>query len=356
MRYYAQTTDTHPMGNKLARALVRFKDKYKFDLKTFKLYATRCYTKVFDSELAILEHFDLEIEPILQAYTKNLDRIFSEAKEPLLFLACCLEYKRYMRASTRGEEYFTNFIIYLDATASGPQLATLFFCLTTFSNFLNLTMSDNEKGKPLNQIKLNDFYTGLIRTFLESEKIKQLPDLLNNYKGTDDQLLALRSLLKVNIMTQTYGITFVRFSTNIRRGYAKNKDKLDSILNFTKAYNLTNFIRDFWAYLKSLDLYQFRKLFTRVLSHVEDHPLQWSAFHKNKISMYYPKIRIVRSRVNKFDRKSAYLTLREPQPGVNKTKQLNAATANLIHSLDAYVMYSTIESLSDCPIVPIHDC
>src|SRR5690606_6084040 len=117
----------HPMGTKFARSLIRASKSAEFDLTYFKLYMVQCGTKALGmSEVDMIQYFDLYYENFIDINISLKDNILRVLKqkenleEPWLFIACAAEYYKYKKFvhENPSKTYYSNFLIYLDATAS----------------------------------------------------------------------------------------------------------------------------------------------------------------------------------------------------------------------------------------------
>lgn len=294
---------------------------------------------------------------------KIVEFIFTNAKEPYLFISCCFEYERYRKwlLKNNNKPYFSNFILYQDATASGSQLLSILFLNKVFAEYVNLTGSE----------KRNDFYSLLITQFLNDFflsdlEVKEMSSYVDSFDKSkvlsNESLRILRKMLKVNIMALAYGLTYETYSKNCKTFYYKSENKcvIDDIFKFTGEFNINFLIKSFWKFLKKLPLFQLSDMIEYVLKSIEirdkNLPLCWSIYNNNKIYMHDIKKRKKESKNKIKNLLRTYFTYYDiSEMETDSSKQQTSGVANIIHSLDANLMFSVLSKLN-IPIVPIHDC
>lgn len=354
-RIYPMASEFHPMGNKLSRSLVRFAEESLFNLTSFKLGAIRSYYKSYKKSEVELLYLWPEVEDIMLFFRKK--KAFIKAQEPLMFLSYCFEYERFInfknKYPSKVNEYKTGFIIYLDATASGCQNITLLYSLDIYKNFVNLV-------KQTEHDIVGDFYIGIITQFLTKQNCI-IHDKYNNLPESEKIVLLgyLRKVFKQDIMTQFYGVSYQRFYKQAFDELLQLSEKITALVG---AFDVKLLINDFWYFLKSCDLYQLKDLLKAVISLIGENALIWTISDKLLIEMFYKKLQVKSLDIKpqkkdnslvKYNRKQ--IVYYKSLPKLDVRKQNNAAMANFIHSLDAYVLMTIIGN-SNFPIVPIHDC
>jgi hypothetical protein len=123
-----------------------------------------------------------------------------------------LNIKKVEYEKENNEKYKTNFIRYLDATASRPQINSLLFLLEEFAEYLNLiprALNNND-----------DFYTILIKRFLK--EYKEITEMDIN------DVIILRKIFKRSILTMLYGVTYRSFKKYIVEGLLENIEKIEN--------------------------------------------------------------------------------------------------------------------------------
>ena len=341
-RVYPINVESHPMGSKWVRSLIGTYEEDVFDYNEYKEYAASAFMKLIEfSSDDYRAAYDLSVENYFKKIggLENIKVILrdKDIEEPFLFCSCYYEYLKYMK-SVKKEEYKTNFALYVDATASGPQLISLFFALDNFREYLNLNLQTR-------QTKKGDFYIGVIRGFMEKYRGKEVPNNIN--------YVLLRSMLKKGIMTQFYGVSYQNFYKTIYRYYLRKEEVRKQLAFYAKNNVIETFIKDFWDYLKKLPLFQLKDLLSFVIKELGEKPLRWE-IGGNEIEPDYRKKKKVEYEVvikGNVRRKFTFYKMLEEKSSKNKS----SAMANFIHSLDAYVMLSVIMEVN-YDLLIIHDC
>jgi DNA-directed RNA polymerase len=351
MRLYCNPFEFSFMGSKFVRSFLRFQDSHPFDEAQFGLYSVLQYSASRDlSEVQISALFTAEVRSILTNFPHNLKAIFSETREPFMFIACCFEWQRKLKC--KGQ-FLSNFPIYLDCSANGPQLIALFFALRDFGEFLNLV------PQKVTDVRA-DFYTTLISKFIvqqQTEKWIYLKQKIDMSQLTKFCNSVMRPLLKNNIMTRFYGVSFLKFSTTIRDSFKKKQEDLELFFNVSES-NFTDFTSafasKFWKFTTDVPLFQLEELLHMVQKlSMNKRSIDWSVFNVNIIQMYYTNVERYRYNSNAGQSRTQFVLYRPNETSVSP-KQRSAFMANFVHSLDAYVLYRTCAEL-DFPVIPIHD-
>jgi len=233
MRLYPHTTKCHPMGNLLSRSLVQYTEKYPFVEEVFKIYTTKLYFNCLSANKAeILTMYNTTIISQLENFRneKTMKEIFEKAEDPYSFFAQCILYEEW-KISGYSKNFKTKNIIYLDATASGPQIISLLFLLKDFAEYLNLQKQEED-------VRPGDFYLGVLKMFFQKEEyafwIKEEKRKEIIEKEFSAELGYLRNLFKISIMTQFYGVTYITFREKIIEPYQKKRRSMIKFLLLQK--------------------------------------------------------------------------------------------------------------------------
>lgn len=295
--------------------------------------------------------------------------LLKKAKESLLFLAFCIEYKRYDKFINDDTliEFKTYLPIQLDATCNGFQHLSLLSQESKLYVELNLT---NKASRP------KDFYTFLLHKLLSVIKSKLEQGMISEGKASYERLNSFiweRSHVKKIIMTIPYNssissmkkylieeLTFVGYDTDIKCNWYSQNNNNKTLINtddvalliniikniiktdFTKIDNLVKYLRNvaklcnacnlpiFWSLPSGLKIYQ---------SYLETKSISISPFTYTKA-----KLNIKVTNKDKFD----------------QNKQIRALMPNLIHSLDAHSMtdlyYRFNKKFGRSEFFSVHDC
>lgn len=345
MRIYPQQNELSPQGSKLSRSLIHFKKKFKFNLEEFILYSTRLFKSMNEfkeTELPII--FGAEILPILTDFcdvTKEkeiIEEIFKkEIPEPYLFLAACVEYKNYIEATKNGQDYYTGFPIILDCSGSGPQLISLTLSEKSFASYLNLEPND----------KRNDFYTSIIKDF-----IIKTPNLNKHFINYEDMrcLALLRKYCKITTMTQFYGISYLKFSSTLKKAFLGKNTEFKSFLNPTVNYDefIDLYIKEYWLHMQNLPLFKLKNFFQIIGKLLKKGGnLSWKMLDTSHVEIDYKKLKKQRIDFKGNEVKRHQFQYLESTDNINYQKQIRSAQANFIHNLDAFVNMYILENYSD---------
>ena len=358
----------------LAKALILFSvpgiinKNYLEDVKYLQCYGVNC----FGGEMS-----KASVQSKINWVNDNIDNIINfengillrKAKEPLLFLAFCMEYKKYyLFLNDDSKTEFNSYLpVQLDATCNGFQHLSLLSQESKLYDVLNLS---NKGDKP------KDFYNFLLHKVLEVIKSKLDEGITIDGKGDYSRLNSFiweRNHVKKLIMTIPYNSTDMSmkkylldnleqsdFDVDNNCYWYSTKDNTDLRINsydaglivkilrdiirkdFTKIHNLAKYLRNvaklfntlnipiFWALPSGLNIYQ---------SYLESKSITISPFTYSKA-----KLNLKVSNKDKLDH----------------NKQVIALMPNLIHSLDAYSMtelYTVFNNkFNPVQFYSIHDC
>lgn len=291
----------------------------------------------------------------LLEYARNpMDTIntWNDADEPLMFLAGCKSLLDY----TEGKP--VDLPISLDATCSGLQLYSGLLMDKEGAEAVNVVDKTNE-GKA---VPPADVYTDVatrVESYLDEgsypDKISfktrdgEHKVVTTNVEAKDLKGNVTRKLTKRNVMTVPYSVT--------KRGMF---DQVRDLLNEMEDDEKVFWKGDKWVVAKLLV-----ELNSRGINDIVEGASVGQEFIKGVINTYYsdkensekpliwqtpffnfPVVQWkTKSKVKRVKSVFGQLTLQLPTSKINKQQQSNGIAPNLIHSLDATLMYLTVEKL-----------
>jgi DNA-directed RNA polymerase len=172
----------------------------------------------------------------------NYDFIL-EAKEPLLFLSCCVEISNYY---SDPANFISCLPVYLDATCSGLQHLSAMMNDTNLAQYVNIVNS-NKDDIP------NDVYSHMV-TFV-NQKIQDIIEINPNYAILNN-ININRNFIKRGIMTIPYGVSSRGIADQLKTDHFKKMDLVKGNVNLfvlkDKEFNKTPF--DIFLTLKQISV------------------------------------------------------------------------------------------------------
>ena len=303
--------------------------------------------------------------------------LLEKATDKLLFLAFCIEFKRFYKFYTDENSlcFETYLPIQLDATCNGFQHMALLSNEVRLFKELNLVQLD-KLGK--DSIP-NDFYSFLLHKVIKlwTEKVNEMDSPLDSKTSGYERLLNFvwnRANFKKAIMTMPYNsasgsqvdylvedlYSFDYDPETKTQWYSVSPENTEPRNSNKDAYLAVSSVK----YIIDSDFERIRKL-SKYLSNVAklfnilELPITWRLptgltiiqSHMHKVTTSITPFTFSKTRINlkttvldKFD----------------YNKQVRSLMPNLIHSLDAtsmYLLYKTFyKSYPDCQFFSIHDC
>ena len=368
MRMYPSPHELSYAAHKLSRSLIRFDAAGPFNINEFKLFCVSQYMETRDkTEDAKILIFEMDVRLLLENY-KELDvieRINCHAKEPFLFYACAVEWCRYLKSGENPDTYQSNFPVYYDCTAQGPQIMSVFFALDQFKKYLNLCAQD-QKGER------GDYYSAVISQYLV--RVKSPVSLsISEYQNKTDLGVVVRfdfipnqeiidwfrKYLKDAILPLIYGETFRKFGNAVSK-MCHSADAPEILNKVFYISNLDTFTKDlskdFWDFTQKLPIFAMRPLLKSYKESMElgsDGSIEWSVFGSNIIRQKYLKVNKSRLQSRVRERKYQFVVY-EVFDEVLRSKQMSSLLANFTHSLDAWILRQLFDRCG-FQIMSIHD-
>ena len=377
-RLYCSPNFMNYQANELSKALLIFSKpgiikKDDMDGITYlKAYGANCYgNKISKSSTeAKLEWVNQNIDNILN-YDNGV--LLNKSKDKLLFLAFCIEYKRFYDFYTDENlmEFETYLPIQLDATCNGFQHMALLSNEDTLFKELNLV--SNKSDKP------NDFYNFLVHKLkdLFDKKILEGEFIDNKTNGSYERLSKFiwdRSYIKKAIMTIPYNssvrsmrkyisdsLVKIDHDEDNSTWYSDSEKNTKIIINNKDIALLTlclmNIIQNDFEKIKKLSKYL--KNVATLLTILEL-PISWTLPTGLIIKQSYLETKS--TTIPPFTYSKIKLNLRlSIKDKYDKNKQVRALMPNLIHSLDGsslsllFNQFSNLYNKSS-QFYSVHDC
>ena len=374
-RVYCSTTYLNYQSSELARALLLFSNPgiiTKTNLGAIKylaFYGVNCFGKDKLSDNAKIKWINDNLEDIL-----NYDngKLLSKAKDKLLFLAFCIEYKRYdeFKNNENTYEFHTYLPIQLDATCNGFQHLALLSNEDTLFKELNL-ISDNDTP--------NDFYNFLIHKLINVFDINIEQGIMEdkNDCGSYERLRNFyieRSNIKKAIMTIPYNASSLSMRNYIKSNlylveqsndnnlswYSKTDKESKPWINNKDILLLVRCIQNIVNndFVKIKKLMKYLKNIATILTLI-GLPIVWTLPHGLVVRQSYLEIKSVSITPFLYSKTKINIQITNKDK-YDKKKQIRALMPNLIHSLDASslnLLYNKFSRIYKNPqFLAIHDC
>lgn len=286
-----------------------------------------------------------EIEAIVENPYKNV--LWTEADEPFMFLAWCYEFVAYSKNPT---EFRSTLPISLDATCSGIQVysgllldgegatavnvrgETRQDIYQKVADKVNYFLSVGDYNKSI-QFKKSDGTEHLVPTIVEA----------NSLKGK-----ITRTLTKRNTMTQPYSVT----------RYGMYQQLLEE-LNAMEDSNNVIWEGDKWVVARVLTELndkaiveivkgarvgqEFLKQMTSIITKRGEYIFYTTPFFEFPVLQ-----KIHKTAINRVKTQFGSLAIRSELENIDGNKMINGIAPNYIHSLDATLMFLTVDKLKDC--------
>jgi len=261
LNLYPHQFDLSPAGSQIYRSLLKFSEFKTFDYYIFKLYTSSIFSKIKLNEKHLLDLFNTKLINILLSFPVGLNKIWQQAKEPFLFIACCFEYQQFVRfgklKKNIGLEYKSNFICYLNFDKNILKINNIFLIINKLSNY---TLVLNLKLDPLDWC-LSDYERKLlVFILLENKKssLKYFLDFIIFLKFVSQNKLILIYFNKVGLHSSDIKNLFVEMN--------KESSWLKKNLNLCKIRKDFKLISPFFSnnnYIKKCTIYfrNFRSMY-----------------------------------------------------------------------------------------------
>lgn len=378
-RVYCSPNYLNYQSNELSKALLLFANPgiiSKDNLRStnyLKVYGGNCYGGRIgkSSTDRKLQWVDENIDNIVN-YDNGI--LLNKAKDKLLFLAFCIEFKRFYNfyIDENQMEFKTYLPIQLDATCNGFQHMSLLSNEHTLFKELNLI--DTKSNEPP-----KDFYNFLLHKLIHLFEIKiNKGELIDSkYKGSYVRLSKFvwdRSYVKKAIMTIPYNssrrsMKKYLVDSLVKMDYDEDKcswysDSLNNKVNMINDKDISLLIHSLMHIIEN-DFRKIRKLIKYLnniasLYNLLGLPITWTLPSGLTISQSYLQKKSTTITPFMYSKLKLTLTI-NIKDKYDKNKQTRALMPNLIHSLDASSLSLLFEKFSNLhnnyvQFFSVHDC
>lgn len=362
-RLYCTSNYLNYQSNELSKALILFakpgviNKKDMSSINYLKAYGANCYGVGGISRNSLnfkLKWIDENIDNILN-YDNGI--LLEKAKDKLLFLSFCMEFKRFYDFYTdeNSMEFYTYLPIQLDATCNGFQHMALLSNEETLFKELNIELYSDKPRKKSNDEQPSDFYNFLLHRLKVLFEAKLDKGQVNDEKekgGSYERLNCFlwdRQNLKKSIMTIPYNsstnsmkkyiaesLSFVEYDGTYSWYTASNDTEADNKLTinnkdiFLLIRSLQNIITNDFEKIKKLGKYL--KNIASLLNTLEL-PITWTLPTGLTIKQSY--LKTTSTPITPFMYSKIKLNLKVTvRDKYDEDKQIISLMPNLIHSLD----------------------
>ncbi len=363
-RFYSATSMLSPQGDDQSKGLLEFgegKPLGEGGVDWLKIHAANCYGFDKVSLAERVEWFDEHEQEIFDSATFPILRDFwKEADKPWMFLACCFEWKRYLRHCEEYEEptsFLSHLCVNVDGSCNGLQ---------HFSAMLR----DDIGGSAVNILpgdKPNDIY-GVV-----AEKVRKRLERDRENGGLKRTIFANRwlnygvnrKLCKLPVMTLPYGATLFGFKEQLKDELYKSKDQGKRIpFDKDKVEQACNFLAKriskalSGTVVAACEAMDWLKEVAKIMNK-EGLPISWMSPSGFLVKQGYLEQRKKRIKT-KLNGTYVYSSINvdDESQSIHKQKQVNSISPNFIHSLDASHLIETInryENLEGIHFSMVHD-
>lgn len=350
-RIYPIQQYLNPQGTEQSRALLEFSDGQVLTERGFYwlcIHGANCYgydKLSYEDRIQNIKDKHYEILEVAKDPLSCL-KYWKDADSPLLYLAFCFSYSDYIKDPTQP----IHNVVQLDGTCSGIQMYSGLLLDKEGAEAVNVINSSSNKP--------SDIY-GVVAT--ESNRLlenNEFPKILSfTTKGgverTVNTLLEAhsikgaitRSITKPNVMTQPYSVTkrgmFEQIYDLLQEAEENNKvfwkgDKwvVASLITDLNDRAITNVVKGAKVGQTTLK---------NILSVALKEDMIDDAYWTTPIYNFPVLQRIKRETRTRYDTPLGKLVLYTPTQETHYLKMLNGIAPNFIHSLDATVLYRTVE-------------
>lgn len=368
-RLYAIQQLFNPQTTGKVKALLQFAEGQKLNvdgLYWLKIHIANCFGKDKDNYEERIKWFDTNEQMIIALGRNPLDNLkYMGDEDPLMFLAGCFAYCDYL------DDKEVKLPLALDATCSGIQI---------YSGLL----LDKVGGESVNVIgnNRNDIYQQVAneanRILVEKEHPHEYKRKTELKKGEFKEEIKStyqiskhfenkinRKLVKRNVMTTPYSVSkrgmFFQIKEILDDQKAKGKSMFYEgeegltlqLLTDVNEKAIKNVVKGAKIGQDFLVDVTNKLLVKRKKNKDEDKPIIWTTPMGFPVVQWYQKDKNIKIRTG-----LTQLTIKQKTNNINKIKQKAGIAPNFIHSLDAALLYMTVENLQKMginDIMLIHD-
>jgi DNA-directed RNA polymerase len=353
-RLYPIQPHLNPQGAKTVKSLLMFAEGKPLDteaaVRWFKIHGANVYgydKELFPERIRLMEEMNEEIKDIAKDPLANLG--WTKADEPYIYLAWCFEYADWLN---NPDSFKSHIPIALDATCSGIQIYSGLMLDNKGCKAVNV-VNDN------NNTKIADIYGEVatcVNKYLETGDYNKTIDYTTMAKvHHSHSTVALansmmgkinRKITKRNTMTFPYNVST----------FGMKDQLLTDILDDYEGTDKQFWIGEKWIAATFLSRLNYRgigevvegavvcrdflKSLTKEVIDKGNH-----IFYKTPIFGFPVVHRIVKYNTSRVTTALAKLSIRTPTTQLDGKRMVNGIAPNYIHSLDAVLMFRTVERL-----------
>lgn len=352
-RGYPVQQHLNPQSKGEIKALLEFGDGVpitnEYDLRWFKIFGANCFgadKEELDDRVAVIDNMLIKIKLIANDPIRYQE-FWKDADDPFRFLAWCFEYNDYLKDP---EHFRSHLSIGLDATCSGIQIYSGLLKDRDGAKAVNVIGNRREDIYQKVADKVNEYlfandYSKEISFKQSDGTVKSCTTIAeaDSMKGKVN-----RKLTKRNTMTQPYNVTT----------YGMYQQNLEILREMESTGNVT-WRGDLWVLARLLTELNNRAIVATVEgARVGQEFLKdvTKEITKEGGHIFYttPIIEFpVLHKINKMESKRLVtelgrLSIASYTDEINSSKMVNGIAPNFVHSLDATLMYLTMENMPDC--------
>jgi len=353
-RLYYRGDYLNPQGNDLSKALLQFTSKAPIDEEVkffYYVHGANCYGAdklSYQDRYQFIEKKENEIKLIAQDPIKHLN-LWKDCDSPFSYLAFCFDCAAYL---DDPENYESGLRIASDASSSGLQILSLL--LRDHEGCVRTNVLDNGSQVP------SDVYIEclqVLKVLLEQDANSTLQPVsgyakywLNELKGKNS-----RNLVKRILMTSVYSLS--RYGLNkyvqewINEHRPPNTDdyvQVDKYLKTRVAEAVNDTVKG-----ATLGMEWFKKVAKTLAMLNKDIELDMPTGFRLVSRYRKSKAKQVRTVTQG---KFLYVSYSEETDVISQGKSVNASVPNIIHALDAAILYDIVESIpNNIPFSLVHD-
>lgn len=351
-RLYPIQQYLNPQLSSNIKALLEFREGQKLNSEGvywLKVHGANCYgydKLIYEERIQEIDKKEEEIKRIAQDPISNI-KLWYKADSPLLYLAFCFSYALWLS----NNDALIHTPVQIDATCSGIQIYSGLLKDYKGALAVNVIMDDNKVNDIYKEVaelvthylKNNDYPTTI--TYKTKDGVEHTKNTLIEAQSIKNNID--RSLTKRNVMTQPYSVT--------KRGM------YEQVYDLLSDYEDNNKV--FWKGEKWIVATLLAKLNDRAIGEIVKGARRGQIFLKQVLkealkttdeAFWYSPIynfpiiqRIKRERKQRLRTPLGSLVLYHPTDKTHYLKMLNGIAPNYIHSLDATLLYRTVERCVD---------
>jgi len=358
-RLYPIQPHLNPQGAKVVKSLLLFAEGKPLDtdkaVEWFKIHGANLYgydKLLYPDRILKIEEMNDEICKI--ADDPLVNREWTEADEPFAYLAWCFEYSDWIR---NPSDFISHIPIALDATCSGIQLYSGLMKDKKGALAVNvLQATDSEGNKCIADIygevaacgnrylETGDYEKNIHYT--TKDKVSHtvnLEALGNSMMGKLNRKIAKRNTMTFPYNVSTFGMKD-QVLTDIIEPYKNTKDQF--WLEGAEDWQVATLVAKL-NYKGISEVVEGAVVCRDFLKSLTREVVEKGSFIQYNTPIFgFPVVhRIVKYNVSRVTTALAKLTIRTPTTVLDGTKMVNGIAPNYIHSLDATLMFRTVERL-----------